>query len=203
MVLCDDQWTIQWTMHIGANQDFHEHIKFDSHLVRARVHRWNRFASKNRTSWSSTMEEVWPPVPGMDHRHTYRGSSSFLSLALPLPLRFGMPLSRTLPSTLRNKSVYSRKAALLFLYLQPTIHGCLTHVLSLISLQSDVFSLPLFLVKVMTELCMVGNGARWPITHVGTGSLRTSVGSLSLQNVLVIPEIRLGLISLSQLTGLR
>lgn len=49
------------------------------------------------------------------------------------------------------------------------------------------------------DLVIVGNGASLPITHIGTGSVGHK-NELTLNNVLVVPQMMKNLLSVSQLT---
>lgn len=51
------------------------------------------------------------------------------------------------------------------------------------------------------EKIMVGNGDLLDITHVGTASINVGNGLLHLDNVLVVPQIKQNLLSVSQLTS--
>ncbi|KAL5715327.1 hypothetical protein ACHQM5_017160 [Ranunculus cassubicifolius] len=52
-----------------------------------------------------------------------------------------------------------------------------------------------------SEKIIVGNGDALDITHVGTASIRANDQSLHLKNVLVVPEIKKNLLSVSQMTS--
>lgn len=47
---------------------------------------------------------------------------------------------------------------------------------------------------------IVGNGSKLPVTSIGSSSLRTNTRPLSLQNVLVTPQIVKNLISVRKFT---
>lgn len=48
---------------------------------------------------------------------------------------------------------------------------------------------------------MAGNGEILPITHVGETKINTTSSSIPLKNVLVVPNIKKDLLSVSQLTS--
>lgn len=50
-------------------------------------------------------------------------------------------------------------------------------------------------------MVVVGNGEELPISHVGNSALHSSVGSLSLENVLCVPDIAKNLLSVSKLVN--
>ena len=47
---------------------------------------------------------------------------------------------------------------------------------------------------------MVGNGQTLPITHIGQATIGTGVSSIKLNDVLLVPDIKKNLLSVSKLT---
>lgn len=50
------------------------------------------------------------------------------------------------------------------------------------------------------DTVMVGNGQVLPITAIGSVSLSTTCGTITLHNVLLVPSLKQNLLSISQLT---